>query len=230
MKDSPAREDAVPTPRRWPQFNLRSLLFALFFVALMSGVYGYRFYQERRITAQQRRAVEDLVAKYGVEVQFRGPWVVFLAFPLARYDESALESLGTVFPQLERIVMIEIPLTRSALTSISQVPQLRELLLMGCPIDDSSTELIAKCEKLRKLWLSDTKISDFGIRSLAVLTHLERLDLSNTKTTDIGLKDLQALTNLKQLYLHGTRVTRAGVRDLQRTLPNCNVVTGIERP
>ncbi|MCH2401151.1 MAG: hypothetical protein MK364_18690, partial [Pirellulales bacterium] len=55
-------------------------------------------------------------------------------------------------------------------------------------------------------------------------------DLSQTLIRDPGLGKLQTLKALRRLTLEATQITEERSAELKRTLPQLNIVTGVEEP
>ena len=65
-------------------------------------------------------------------------------------------------------------------------------------------------------------------RTWPALANLEYLNLYGTKVSDAGLDPLKNLKKLKKLYLWQTQVTEAGVQKLKESLPDLEVVLGVD--
>ncbi len=142
--------------------------------------------------------------------------------------------------QLQRLSLLNVPLTDAGLAHVDGFTKIRELGLSGTRITDAGLEHL-RCLKqlqilllrdtqvtdaglvyvegstgLRELYLDRTQVADAGLKHLVGLKQLQELELSSTRVTDAGLEHLEGLTQLKYLNLVGTAVTAAGFHHLKR--------------
>lgn len=114
------------------------------------------------------------------------------------------------------------------LAPLKNLPKLAQLNLRGKDITDAGLVNIKDSKGLIRLHLERTKVTDVGLEQLKGLENLEYLNLYGTAVTDTGLKQLEGLKKLKRLYLWETKVTDAGVAGLKATLPELQIVRGVE--
>lgn len=106
--------------------------------------------------------------------------------------------------------------------------QLVWLKLSNTAVGDAALTQIAKLKNLHKLHLEQTKITDAGLSNLKGLQNLAYLNLYGTAISDAGLAELTGLKNLRTVYLWQTKVTPAGIDQLKKTLPQLEIVGGLD--
>ena len=142
--------------------------------------------------------------------------------------------------ELERLLLIGLPLTDSGLQTLSglrnltvleisntkvtdaglkhllPLKKLRGLTLDGMPITDAGVKLAAQLPELAVLKISSTEVTDNGLALLPALTKLDILTLNDSKITDAGLVHVAKIQSLRQLRLNGTDTSDAAVAKLSQ--------------
>lgn len=196
------------SPKAQPrQFRLRSLLFAVVFVAIPCAWYAWAIQENRH---------ETIVAANLADFNFAFAW----------------RSIGpTWFPKLkafERVDEVSSPpeglggkeITNSQLKVLRELSHLRTLRLDRTKISDDGLLELERLSGLKTLDLSQTKITDAGLQVLLGFTELESLSLNFTgrdfggQITDDGIVKLAALPNLRTLCLFGTDASNKTLKAL----------------
>ncbi len=230
---------------RWQfQFSIRTLLALVVIIAIPCSWMA----TETKRAKEQKEAVEA-IQKLGGEVLYDchydwsagqpflpGPvWlrellgtdfflsVATVGFQGTQATEGDLVNLQQL-PQLQNVLLGDIPVTDAGLAHLKGLTQLLMLSLNSTQITDGGLEHLKGMTRLVFLSLVNTHITDAGLKHLQALPQLQALCLNNTQITDAGLVYLRGLQQLKSLNLTGTSVADAGVKKLQQALPNCQIV------
>jgi hypothetical protein len=120
------------------------------------------------------------------------------------------------FPQLEILLIHDVPVTDVDLQHLDGLTQLKSLTLDSPNVTDAGMGHLKGLTNLEVLNLWETHETDAGLQCLEGLTKLEVLGLRvNHGITDSGLAHLEQLTRLKELDLNNTLVTDAGLAHLK---------------
>ncbi len=119
-------------------------------------------------------------------------------------------------------------ITDQCLADLEILKTLVHLNLRGQAVTDAMLVHLRPLTSLSRLHLELTPVTDKGLENLKGLVNLEYLNLYGTAVTDAGLKNLEGMKKLKSLYLWQTKVTDAGVARLRRSLPQVEIVRGLD--
>jgi mono/diheme cytochrome c family protein len=119
-------------------------------------------------------------------------------------------------------------ITDAAIAPLKDVLSLVDLNLASTRITDGGLAALKNLIWLERLHLEQTGITDKGLVHLKGLTNLTYLNLYGTPVTDAGLENLKGLKNLNNLYVWQTKVTTNGIASLKQSLPQLQVVSGLE--
>jgi hypothetical protein len=157
--------------RRWYQFNLQTLLFAM---AVLAVVFGRVAYVDRMARYHQREAHKYLKVSTLLE---------------------SLDQRGTkLVDEGERHIRLEERYRRAAWLPwrfVDEETDIGEFTFPDCTISDNDIIWLASQTQLVELDLSGTQVTDAGIAHLSRLTNLTDLWLKNTHVTDAGVRQLQ---------------------------------------
>jgi mono/diheme cytochrome c family protein len=118
--------------------------------------------------------------------------------------------------------------TDERLAALKGFKRIVHLNLRGTEITDEGLAHLSELENLTRLHLERTGITDKGLEHLKGLASLQYLNLYGTKVTDEGLEQLRELANLRKIYLWETEVTDAGAEKLKESLPELEIVRGVD--
>lgn len=151
----------------------------------------------------------------------------------------SLGHLATACPKLEKLILVNVPLTIEGLQEIGAIHSLKSLTLdeSGVTVDglgylndltqlqeisfhrafinDLGLEHLSKHPLLENLPLEVMAITDAGMAHLSVLHELKKVDLEQTGIGDQGLQHIQS-QKLESLRLNYTPITDAGASQLTR--------------
>ncbi|MAG93562.1 MAG: hypothetical protein CMJ48_07415 [Planctomycetaceae bacterium] len=153
-------------------------------------------------------------------------------------EERLLRAMAQL-PALERLSLIDVPITGSELRALGDLQALKSINILGVSVGDAGFEALTRISALEDLGLSGAKgisdgammhlsrlphlkrfsppltLSDEGMQHLAPLTELEFLDLDTRRITDTGLVHLKDMARLQTLDLSHTKVTDKGLKHLE---------------
>jgi hypothetical protein len=119
-------------------------------------------------------------------------------------------------------------ITDEHLAIVARLQPVVWLNLAGTKVTDAGLAEIAGMTTLEKLHLEKTGIGDAGLEHLEGLQNLVYLNIYGTKVSDAGLEHLQGLEKLRKLYVWQTEVTDEGIARLKESLPEVEVIAGLE--
>jgi hypothetical protein len=217
-------------PSRPFQFGLRSLLFAVFALAVLLWIAA-----PAQRSFQQQLAVSRLL-KAGAQVQIDARSTRVTLDATATDDD--LEPLRHL-PELKELVLHCPRVTDRGLGHLQGLPlqslclfrmrtdghnvswslhTLTSLSLVELEVSDKTLAEVSRLPKLKRLWLQNVTVSDAALGHLTQATTLRYLYLYGTKISDAGLAQLESHPSLKEVHLCGTRTTKAGAQRLQNAL------------
>lgn len=139
-------------------------------------------------------------------------------------SDDAMKSFGDL-NGVTSIAIQDAPISNAGLAElIAQRPDLETLVLRNVPITDDGIVALRALSHLHDLGLDGTDITDTGAASLRLLTNLQSLSLRNTKLSDVSLTHLQELRGLQILFVSDTAMTADGIAGLQKHLADCRIV------
>ncbi|CAN5914340.1 hypothetical protein BH11VER1_BH11VER1_25920 [soil metagenome] len=128
-------------------------------------------------------------------------------------------------PDIEYIVMNQVPVTDAVLAHLTPLQKLTEFHIQSSPqFTGAGLEKLASLPVLKTVWFSGSGFSNAGAKAMAGAKNLEYFQLEGTPVTDEGIAGLGALTKLQTISLnrcqnvHGTTLAAwgntASLRDL----------------
>lgn len=224
--------DSLPR-RRWFRFSLRSLLLAMFVIAVWLGWLCNRARQQKASVAGITKLGGTIIYDHeydGDQVPFATSigslWRQFSGRELYVLDAEPRGPrwlrrwIGDDF--FQTVVAVDLSqyptqVNDDDLRHLRDLVGMRRLLLDNCEgVTDRGLECIQGLHKLERLYLDGTSITDRGLVHLRGLAKLEYLSLEGTKITDDGLIHLKQLPRLRWLNLSKTRITNQGLEELIR--------------
>jgi hypothetical protein len=201
----------TPSPCRWFQFRLRTILIVVGLTAIPLAWIA----KERKQSGFEQQLAEQL-SKQGRTVILNGPYASWEIY-IDRKPQGWLRDAGRLLFG-ERILGIEcIGGSLEDLTPLGELSNLQHLAFVGTPITDLTP--LARVKSLKELGVVSTKLSDLS--PLAGLTNLHHVNLINTNVSD--LSPLSQITSLKSVDVSGAPVSEIEVFRLQLRLPNCMI-------
>jgi internalin A len=195
-------------PRRRFRFSLRTLLLAMFVLAVAFAWPGRILMRIRH----QRQIVAQIAATGGYvnyDYQVAGKHLADKPPPgpfQLRYF------LGDdAFAYVEVVSLLDSPTTGEVLKRLPELPRLTHVSLAGPQVDDSSVQMLQKLPGLRELSLKETNITSVGLANLRAMPELRALLLAGSTVNDETLRDIQSLSSVEQLQLILTDVTSDGL-------------------
>jgi REP element-mobilizing transposase RayT len=136
---------------------------------------------------------------------------------LHELDLSNTQVTNAGLDNISDIPIITLTLIHSRIDSLKNkgFAELKSLILIDSPITDSALADAPMLKRLLTLHLTRTKITDDGLKYLKGLA-LCQLDIDETAITDAGMVHIATLQNLITLNLRGTKVTDRGIMQLTR--------------
>ncbi len=116
-------------------------------------------------------------------------------------DEDLRSLAG--FTNLRHLVLRDLPVTGSFLTTLDTKDNLESLALNQTFLSEEAFAEIAKCRGLKRLELSHNFLSPLALKKIGHLENLEHLNLSHCALADEQLAALSSLTQLRTLNLDG---------------------------
>jgi hypothetical protein len=113
--------------------------------------------------------------------------------------------------------------TDAGLVHLKELINLKELNLEGTRVGDRGLQHLKGLTNLEWLSLIDTQVTSAGLECLKEMKNLKFLKLSFTDVDDSGF------TNLVELALDDTKITKAGADKLKQALPQCRVLTSVNK-
>jgi hypothetical protein len=124
--------------------------------------------------------------------------------------DNVCTHLGS-FPQLQRLILRDVPVTGGFLQQLAAPDQLQWLSLSQTYLTPDAFDALVPCVSLKRLDLSGTWLSLEMTQKLAGLESLEFLDLSECGLSDEIVAPLMALKGLKTLVVDGNPDLRSDV-------------------
>jgi hypothetical protein len=220
MTNPPQESSSQPTPRRWLQYRLRTLLVAVLLVSLA----GSWFHREREAV----RAREAIAFKFHLKAGAPQPaWHLRLFGPdalgTARVLEFECESEAFRFTDADAAAIRGLPSLEEVLlngsTDVSDrgfedlvtLPSLKRLLIAGIPMsDDRLLQLTSNARKLRELAVNGRNLTSRGHAGFANLKDLQSLFMYEAKVNDADLQYFAKLTDMRELTLPRAPITGIG--------------------
>jgi hypothetical protein len=137
-------------------------------------------------------------------------------------------------PALSMLILYDTQIDDRSLKRISKLHKLTYLGISRTNVTDAGMNHLARLHRLKLLFLGSWPpredgytVSDEGLRRLEPLTDLEMLQVEGYRVTDHSVPLFEHFKKLRQLTLVDTAVTNEGVQRLRKSLPNCDVSSGV---
>jgi hypothetical protein len=210
--------------RRRPfQFGLRTLLLAVFCVAIPSARWPSDLKRARECNDLIERLKVAHAEILGENYEVNGLGVI--------RDTPALGILGfdMTYPDVTEISMVRDRNGEPPLYDFRVLPRLESLTLHGSRVDFQKRredfDSLVYLPALRKLRVYGYTLSALDVEHLATIDRLESLSLIATSIDDDGLQNLTRLQRLRTLDVTNTRVTSNGLRRFQLARPDCELLS-----
>lgn len=137
-------------------------------------------------------------------------------------DDRCAKVLG----QMKSLHWLELSYTKVTAEGLRNLscPELTRLDLAGLKLSKSDLSFLGQLPSLLNVDVQNTGISDAAIPAISKHKGLTFLNLGNTRVTDSVVPLLSTLSQLRELDISGTDISETGFATLKSKLPKCKVM------